>query len=56
MLNDSYNESRKPSKTEDEEEKKITKRKGLTRMYIESYLYGIITDFTGVKEIFEKIL
>ena len=56
MLNDSYNESRKPSKTEDEEEKKITKRKGLTRMYIESYLYGIITDFTGVKEIFAKIL
>ena len=55
-LNDAITELSKPSKNDDEEEKKIIRRKGLTRLYIESYLYGIIDDFACVKEIFRRIL
>ena len=55
-LNDAIAELSKPSKNDDEEEKKIIRRKGLTRLYIESYLYGIIDDFACVKEIFRRIL
>lgn len=55
-LNDSIVEYSKPSKNEDEEEKKLVRRKALTRLYIECYLYGIIQDFTQVKEIFGRIV
>ena len=55
-LSESYVEMSKPSKNDEEEEKKLTRRKGLTRMLIDCYLYGLMNDFAPIKEIFAKIL
>jgi hypothetical protein len=56
LLNESYNETSKPSKSEDEEDKKINRRIAISSLYIETYLYGLNKSFNSVKDIFSKIL
>ena len=45
-----------PSKNEDEEEKRSFRRKTLLRLYIESYCYGLVTEFKSIHEIFLQLL
>ena len=56
LLNESYLECTKTSKTDDEEDKKINRRIAISSLYIETYLYGLNNSFNTVKDIFSKIL
>jgi len=44
--------SKTPAKNEDEEEKRILRKKTFYRLFIESYIYGLFNDFKPIHECF----
>ena len=55
-LNDSCIETSKGFKNDEEEEKKMNRRKVLTSLAIETYLYGIDSSFNQIKTILSSIV
>lgn len=45
-----------PPKNEDDEEKRISRKKALFRLAIESFLYGLYTDFNYIKDILIQLI
>ena len=45
-----------PPKNEEEEEKRISRKKALFRLAIESFLYGLLTDFNYIKDILIQLI
>jgi hypothetical protein len=56
VLKESYIETSKGFKNDEEEEKKMNRRKVLTSLAIETYLYGIDNSFNSIKTIFSSIV
>ena len=56
ILNESINETSKGFKNDEEEEKKMNRRKVLTSLAIETYLYGIDSSFNLIKNILSSIV
>ena len=56
LLNESYIETSKGFKNDEEEEKKMNRRKVLTSLAIETYLYGIDSSFNLIKNILSSIV
>lgn len=56
LLNESYIETSKGFKNDEEEEKKMNRRKVLTSLAIETYLYGIDSSFGLIKNILSSIV
>jgi hypothetical protein len=45
-----------PAKNEEEEERRAHRKKGLYRLFIESYLYGLVNDFISVKDLLIQLV
>ena len=45
-----------PEKNEDDEDKRITRKKALFRLAIESFLYGLYTDFNYIRDILIQLI
>jgi len=45
-----------PPKNEEDEEKRISRKKALFRLAIEAFLYGLFTDFNYIKDIFFQLI
>lgn len=45
-----------PAKNEEDEEKRVTRKKALFRLAIESFLYGLFTDFNYIKDILIQLI
>ena len=56
VLKESYIETSKGFKNDEEEEKKMNRRKVLTSLAIETYLYGIDNSFNSIKNILSLIV
>ena len=56
VLKESYIETSKGFKNDEEEEKKMNRRKVLTSLAIETYLYGIDSSFNSIKDILSLIV
>ena len=56
VLKESYIETSKGFKNDEEEEKKMNRRKVLTSLAIENYLYGIDNSFNSIKNILSLIV
>lgn len=48
--------SKTPAKNEEDEEKRVTRKKALFRLAIESFLYGLFTDFNYIKDILIQLI
>ena len=56
VLNESIADTSKGFKNDEEEEKKMNRRKVLTSLAIETYLYGIDSSFNSIKDILSLIV
>jgi len=45
-----------PPKNEEDEEKRVSRKKALFRLAIESFLYGLLTDFNYIKDILIQLI
>jgi len=53
---DLQSDAKTPAKNEEEEEKRILRKKTMLRLFIESYIYGLFNDFKVIHECFVNLI